>query len=294
MTVINLVLDPILIFGWGPFPELGIVGAALATLVATACSFTYAVYQLGYREGFLLLALPDFSAFRKNLVDLIDIAVPAVLANAIVPVTAAVLTRLVTDFGTDAVAGYGVGTRIEAVSLIIVYALSSTLPMFIGQNLGAGKLDRVQQATSIAFRFVIILQLIVYLLLITFAPAIAALFSDDAGVQSTIVLFLWIVPLSHGLSGMVILINVAMNVLGKPRLALYINLLRLCVFYFPLAWLGAKMFGLNGLFCGIALGNALAWGLAYHLLKRTFRELDIETPSIFSWRWVRAAYSPRS
>lgn len=277
MTLVNLVLDPILIFGLGPFPELGMSGAALATLIATCVAVSIGVIQLGAREKLLLWARPEFAEFKQHIKNLTEIAVPAVLANAIVPLTSAVLTRLVTEFGNNAVAAYGVGSRIEAVSLIIVYALSSTLPMFIGQNLGAGKKERVYAATMLAFKFVFVLQLVVYLMLALFAENIAALFSSEQNVQSTIVLFLWIVPISYGFSGIVVLVNVAMNVLGSPRLALYINILRLTVFYFPLAWLGAYLYGLTGLFTGIALGNGLAFVLAYSLLMKTFQGLNIQS-----------------
>lgn len=278
MTLTNLILDPILIFGFGPIPAFGMAGAALATFLATVVSFSLGIYQLSFKEKILLASLPKWAEFTKHITQMIEIAIPAILANAIVPLTSAVLTRLVTAFGTDAVAGYGVGVRIEAVSLILVYALSSTLPMFIGQNLGAGKLDRVFEATRIAFRFVLILQCAIYLILVVTGPMIAALFSEQANVQRTIILYLLIVPLSYGLSGVVVLVNVAMNVLGRPRLALYINIVRLALFYFPLAWLGAKLFGLTGLFFGIAIGNALAWLLARYVLKKTFAQMGICAP----------------
>lgn len=276
MTLTNLILDPILIFGLGPFPALGMAGAALATVIATVVSCAIGGYQLAIKEQLLHWALPTAKLFNKHVAELTNIAIPAVLANAIVPLSSAVLIRLVTEFGNDAVAGYGVGTRIEAVSLIIVYALSSTLPMFIGQNLGAGKKERVYQATRLAFKFVFLLQLAIYLVLAASAPLFAKLFSDQVTVQNTIKLFLWIVPITYGLSGIVILTNVAMNVLGKPRLALYINILRLALFYFPLAWLGARLYGLQGLIVGIAVGNVFTFILASTLLQHTFREMAIQ------------------
>lgn len=275
MTLVNVILDPLLIFGLGPFPEMGMYGAALATVIAVIVSCVMGFYELGIKEKFLLWILPRWEDLKTNLGQLLEIAIPAVLANAIVPITAAVLTALVARFGTDAVAGYGVGTRLEAVSLMIVYALSSTLPMFIGQNLGAERKDRVHAAIKLAFRFVVFLQLGIYVVLALSAKLIAGLFSDEPAVIDTISMFLWIVPLSYGLAGVVVLINVAMNVLGKPRLALYINILRLVLFYLPFAWFGGQWFGLTGLFFGIAIGNCCAYVLASILLNRTLRELEI-------------------
>jgi len=259
MTLSNLILDPILIFGWGPFPELGIAGASIATLIAVLLSLVIAVYQLYFREKLLLLALPQWHDFKHSISKLLEIAIPAVLANSIVPITAAILTAIVAFLGTDAVAGYGVGARIEAVMLIMVYALSSTLPMFIGQNLGAKKYARVRQAISLSFR----------------AKSIAAQFSDQANVQETIVLYLWFVPIAFGLSGIVTLINVSMNVLGKPRIALYINIIRLILLYIPLAYMGSHLFGLKGFYIGIVISHCFAYLIAVTYLNRVLKELNI-------------------
>ena len=275
MTLSNLILDPLLIFGIGPFPELGMQGAALATVIAVAISAAIGFHYLAVKEHLLLWARPAWFELKLNLRQLLDIAIPALLANAIVPLTATMLTALVAVFGNDAVAGYGVGVRVEAISMLVIYALSSTLPMFIGQNLGAGRKDRVYQAIRGAFRFILILQFGIFLLLILGAESIANLFSEDPTVKQTITTFLWIVPLSYGLSGVVVLINVAVNVLGKPRLALYINVIRLVLFYFPLAYFGSHWFGLKGLFAGIALGNCCAYVLATVMLNKTLTELGI-------------------
>lgn len=274
MTLANLILDPILIFGFGPIPALGITGAALATLLSVLFSTLIAFYELAIRERFLLWALPAWQGFKRSASDLIEIAIPAVLANTIVPITGAIITRLVTNFGTDAVAGFGVGMRIEAMSLIIVYALSSTLPSFIGQNLGAGKKQRVADSIRIACKFVLVWQLVLYAILALFSSQIAAMFSQNAEVQQVIIHYLWVLPISYGVSGVVILINVSMNVLGKPRLALYINLLRLICFYLPFAYVGS-LFGVDGILIGIALANGGAYLLAQWFLKTTLIKQNI-------------------
>jgi len=278
MTITNLVLDPLLIFGIGPFPELGMRGAALATVLAVVVSCAIGLYHLGVKERLLLTALPGLTPFKDNIQQLMSIAIPAVLANAIVPITAAVLTRIAANFGNDVVAGFGVGNRIEAVSLMIVYALSSTLPMFIGQNLGAQKPQRVLDALSIAFRFVVIFQFGIYVLLAFTAAPIASLFSDVSSVQDTIKWFLWIVPISYGTGGIVILINVSMNVLGKPKTALYINVIRLILLYLPMAYAGSQLYGVKGFLIGIALANISAFILAKMLLKQVLNEANISKP----------------
>jgi len=275
MTLSNMILTPVFLFGLGPAPEMGIQGAAFATVLSVMLSFTIGVYQLYAREKLLLTTLPTWQRFSKDMSQLLDIAIPAVLANTIVPITAAILTTVVALIGTDAVAGFGVGSRIEAMMLILVYALSSTLPMFVGQNLGAQRLDRVRHALKVSFRFTLLFQLGLYVLLALFAKHVAAQFSDEASVQNIIALYLYIMPLAYGLSGIIILINVSMNVLGKPRVALYINVIRLIFCYLPLAYLGAQFYGLTGFFIGITVAHGFAFLIAWRWFEKILHEQGI-------------------
>jgi len=275
LTLLNLILDPLLIFGIGPFPELGMQGAALATVLSVIVSTAVSFYYLGWKEKLIIVAVPAFRAFKNNLKALLDIAVPAVLANAIIPLSAAIMTSIVSYHGTDAVAGFGVGSRIEAVSILFVYALSATLPMFIGQNLGANNTDRVLLALSLSFKFVLYSQLIIYILLALSANIVSALFSDQDSVREVIQWFLYILPISYGVGGIVILISVSLNVLGKPKIALYISILRMILFYIPLAFLGSWLLGIKGIFIGLSVANLCTFLIAYLFLKRILRTQKI-------------------
>ena len=157
----------------------------------------------------------------------------------------------------------------------MVYALSATLPMFIGQNLGANRKLRIASAIKTSFLFVVLFQLLIFLILIVFAVPISLAFSDEIAVQNSIQSFLYIIPVSYGLSAMIILINVAMNVLGKPKLALYINLARLALIYTPLALLGGHLFDLKGIFIGISIGNLIAFGLAFYLFALVLKQHEV-------------------
>ena len=275
LTITNIVLDPLLIFGLGPFPELGLQGAALATLISVIVSCLLGLYRLGWTEKLLISALPPLIEFKNNLKLLLEIAIPAVLANAIVPLSAAITTAVIARHGTDAIAGFGVGTRIEAVSILLVYALSSTLPMFIGQNLGAGNRSRVLSALKLSFKFVIISQLVIYAFLAIFATNVSALFSDQESVRRVIELFLYILPISYGVSGIVILINVSLNVLEKAKVALYINILRMCLFYIPFALIGSYLLNVKGVFIGLSFGNLCAFIMAYLFLHKILKEQNV-------------------
>lgn len=268
MSLLNIVLDPLLIFGIGPFPELGIQGAAWATMVAAILTMLLSFYVLNFREKMLDLALPRWQKMKQNWQQTLTIAVPAMGANMMTPLAAAIMTAMVASYGDAMVAGFGVGSRIEMFSLLTVMALSATLPMFIGQNIGAGRQDRARAALFGCLKFVLGLQVGIYLLLWLLAGTVASLFSDNPEVTGIITLYLYILPLTYGAHGVVVLVMVSLNVLGRPRLALLLTVTRLMVLYLPLAWLGSGIWGVTGLFIGAAAGNVLAGLFAFIMIQR--------------------------
>ena len=275
LSVLNITFDPLLIFGLGPFPAMGIRGAAVATLLAASLTLCVSFYVLGYYEKLLDFALPKWQHLRSNWSQILGIGVPAMGANVMTPLAAAIMTALVARFGDEVVAGFGVGSRVETISLIFVMALSSTLPMFIGQNLGAGRHDRAYTALMGCLKFVLGFQCLVYLLLLGFGNGIATTFSDNPRVIEVIRIYLWILPLTYGAHGVVVLCMVSLNVMRRPRIALLLTFTRLMVLYIPLALLGSRLWGLPGLFIGAALGNILACGFAYVMIRRVCRELGL-------------------
>jgi len=272
LSATNLILDPLFIFGLGPFPALGMPGAALATVLAAAITFACSFYVLGFKEKLIDFHRPKFKNLIDNWNNLLSIAIPAMGANMMTPVAAAIMTGLIARYGAESVAGFGVGTRIESLSLLIAYALSSTLPMFIGQNIGAGRGDRAYKALILCLRFVLIFQIAVYLLLLLITPFITNSFSDDQNVVNVIKTYLFILPLTYSAHAVVILVMVSLNVLRRPRTALLISIIRLMILYIPLAYLGSHFWGMTGLFVGAACGNVIAGLVAFRIVKRVCHE----------------------
>ncbi len=268
LSLLNLILDPLFIFGLGPFPEMGMPGAAFATVLAATITWMFSFYLIGFREKLFDFARPRLNKLMDNWRNLLSIAVPAIGANIMTPVAAAIMTSIIAGFGAESVAGFGVGTRVESMSLIVVYALSSTLPMFIGQNIGAGRGDRAYQALILCLRFVLVFQIGVYLLLLLVSPLITIGFSDNPQVINVIKTYLIIMPLSYSAHAVVILVMVSLNVLKRPRTALLITIIRLLALYLPLAYLGSLFWGITGLFAGAACGNVIAGVVAFRIVKK--------------------------
>jgi len=269
--LVNAVLDPILIFGLGPVPAMGMQGAALATVFSWLTGFIFIIYWLAVKRGLLdrfylplSLALP---IWRRIL----HIGMPAAVANMLTPIAMAILTVIIASYGPEAVAALGVGMRLESIACLVVLALSMTLPPVVGQNFGAGLLGRVQQAYFTACHFVLKWQAGVFLLLALLAYPIAALFTQDQQVATYIRYFIWSLPLSYGLQGVIILTNSSFNALHLPAKAMILSLVRFFVCYIPLAWLGAQIAGVPGLFIGAMVGNLLTASLAYYWFKQVIQ-----------------------
>ena len=265
---INAVLDPLLIFGLGPFPELGMQGAAWSTIIAWLIGCCYLTHLLIFRVEMVSKTLPSRSVFISAGKKMLRIGIPAAGANMMTPLAAGIMTAIAASFGGTIVAAFGVGARIEPIATLLVLAMSSSLPPLISQNFGAQRLDRVEEAYRLSIKFILGWQLIIYFILFLSSGFIAAIFSDDPEVIESIKLFIWIMPLGYGLQGIIILTNSSLNAMHKPISALYLSIARVFVFYVPLAYLGSLYFGLYGFFCGAVCGNLFMGIISY----RTFNE----------------------
>lgn len=278
--LINAILDPILIFGLGPVPAFGIMGAAIASVVSWGVGLLIIIYILTVRKRLISTQLINFKELIVIAKKILKIGLPAAGANMLTPIAMAVLTAIIASYGTAAVAGFGVGSRIESIASLVVLALSMTLPPFISQNFGANQWQRVFDAYKQTTKFVMIWQLIVYLVLCLAAGLIAFAFGkDDPEVMYVIKLFIWTMPIGYGLQGIIILTNSSFNALHKPMYALVLSVVRLFVFFVPFAYLGSYFYGLPGLFVGGVIGNIFTALIAYRWFVRTV-ESSIENGKI--------------
>lgn len=268
--LINAIFDPIFIFGLGPIPAMGIKGAAIATLISWLFGLGYVLYILTKKHDLIHSSLLPFKILIPACRDILKIGLPAAGANMLTPIAAAIMTAIVATYGETAVAAFGVGSRIESIACLIVLALSMTLPPFISQNFGAGQLHRVEQAYKASIKFVLVWQVIVYILLALSAHWIASIFAREEEVADFIKLFIWILPLGYGLQGVVILTNSSFNALHKPMVALGLSVVRLFVCYLPLAYLGSLLYGITGFFTGALLGNVVMAMISYQIFNKQF------------------------
>ena len=267
--LINAILDPILIFGFGPVPALGIAGAAIASVVSWGVGLVIIIYVLAIKRQLISIHFIKVSELFAISKKILTIGLPAAGANMLTPIAMAILTAMIAVHGTAAVAGFGVGSRIESIASMVVLALSMTLPPFISQNYGANQWHRVAESYKKIMKFVMAWQFGVYLVLVVVAHYIAEAFSkNDPEVLNVIKLFIYTLPLGYGLQGIIILTNSSFNALHKPMQALVLSVIRLFVFYVPFAYLGNEFYGLPGLFIGCLIGNVFTAVISYQWFTR--------------------------
>jgi len=266
-AAVNVVLDWWLIFGVGPLPAMGVAGAALATVLSWGLMTGVLLLQRELRERFNFAGL-TWAGLAASWRELGRIAGPAALTSVFTPIALGLVTRIVAEHGHEAVAGYGVGTRIEAISMIAVLALSMTLSPMVSQNAGAGQHARVRRAIYGCFGFVLVWQLLVWGVLQLLAPWLVASYAQQEPVAEVLRHFLWLVPLGLGAQGVVILTVSSFNALHRPARAMQLSVIRLFMLTVPLAWLGGQLGGSTGVFVGVLLANLLVAGVAGYQIRR--------------------------
>ena len=260
-SLLNLILDPLLIFGVGDWEGFGLPGAALASLLAFSIGMIILVLALrgqGWvqRHGMLL-------QMRVSAWPFAQIAGPAMISQLMPPLAAMLATALVARAGDQAVAAWGMASRLESFSIVLVLGMTMALPPWLGRCYGGNDWDTVRRLMRVAAAMVIGWQVLLGLVMALLAAPLASLLVESAPVQAYLTLLIRWLPPSFGLLGVCMLVVSASNALGWPMRAMLISFLRLFLCYLPLLWLGYQLGDFGGLALGAAFGNLLAGGMAW-------------------------------
>lgn len=271
-AIANVALDPILIFGLGPIPAMELRGAAMAALIARGGIFVGTLYLMRFRLDMVSFNRPDPAELKNSWADILHVGIPAAGTNVIIPIATGVITAMLARYGPEAVAGFGVASRIESLTLVIFYALSAIIGPFVGQNVAAQKADRIYQALRLCSIFCIASGLVIAALLAATRTWLPGLFSENPQVTSVATLFLTLAPISYGAYGIVMVMNAAFNGLGKPLPAVWISIARMAVIYLPLAYIAERLFGFAGIFGAYAVANIITGVIAYAWARNAVQE----------------------
>jgi Na+-driven multidrug efflux pump len=209
----------------------------MAALLARASIFVGTFYFMRYRLDMLTFNKPDPGELRKSWRDILHVGLPAAGTNVIIPIATAIITAMLAGYGPEAVAGFGVASRIEAVTLVIFYAMSAIIGPFVGQNVSAGMADRINEALKLCLLFCLAAGLVIAAILAALSGVLRNLFSENDEVTRVARLFLWIAPISYGAYGVVMVMCASFNGIGSPMPAVVISVARQQIV--PAAHMGA-------------------------------------------------------
>tara|TARA_B100000609_G_scaffold49514_1_gene38398 strand:- start:143 stop:1462 length:1320 start_codon:yes stop_codon:yes gene_type:complete len=282
-AIFNVILDPILIFGWFGLPAMGLKGAAYATILSRLITLFGSFYVLYFRARLLELEIPKLSDLINSWLQILRIALPTAGAMLLMPITTGVITRLVAAHGEAAVAAVGAGDRVIRFTFLVPIALGTVMMPYVGQNWGAKKFDRIRKGWNGGLMFSSAYGLITFLLMLVLADPVARIFSNKPDVIEVMVDYLRIMLLCGCFVHASAYSSFAFNASGMPGTAWLINIVRMLLLTIPGAFIGGYFFGLNGIFWGGGLSGAGAGIISWILYNRTLTKqeelLDAESLS---------------
>ena len=267
---INILLGPLLIFGIGPFPELGVLGAGVGTTIGRGCGVLYQLYYLTRPTSRLRIRRAHMGIDVPVMRGILNVAGTAMFQNFINTASWAVLVRLMAGFGSAAVAGNTIGIRIILFALLPSFGVSSAAATLVGQNLGAGKPDRSEQAAWTAARYNTYCLSVIGLIFVLFAPALAGVFTTDPDVAGHATRSLRIIAAGFLFYGYGMVMSMAFNGAGDTRTPTLINLVCFWLWEIPLAWALAYPLkvGPSGVFIAVAVAFSTFAFVSTYLFSR--------------------------
>ena len=272
-AIVNAVLDPILIFGWFGFPEMGVAGAALASVISTVAFLLASLWVLIFRDNLLTSIGHSLSSMISSWKQVLHVGLPAIASNLIAPVSSALVTALVSTYGQEAVAAYGLAGRIEALVIVLLMALGGATAPYVGQNYGAKKFDRLVDGFKFSARFALFYSIFCIVLLYFISSTLLGVFTDNEDVIRLAMIQLMICPWGYGFLGIASICNGSFNAFARPLPAMTISISRTLVIFVPLAYALAYYLGFQGIHIAQVLANIFAGCVAIVWYRRIFKEV---------------------
>ncbi len=267
---LNIVLDPLLIFGPGPFPELGVQGAAIATTIGRGIAVAVQIHTLLRRGGTLRIRRPHLRVQPAIMARLVRLSATGTLQTFIATASWIGLIRVTAEFGAEALAGYVIAIRIILFAILPAWGLSNAAATMVGQGLGAGDPDRAERAVWISCRLNLAFLGAVGLVFLVLAPQIVGIFGGTGAATATAVDGLRIVSIGFVFYAYGMVLTSAFNGAGAVWTPTILNFFCFWLWEIPLAWTLAFPFGMgpNGVFVAMTVSFSTLAVVSAILFKR--------------------------
>ena len=277
-NISNIILCPVLIYGFGPIPALGLKGAAIATTVGRGIGVLYQLYRLFIRRGLLHFYISQLRPHKELLTQIVKIGSTGTIQFLVSSASWIFLARLMAGFHEAAMAGYQIAIRLLIFFLLPAWGLSNAAATLTGQNLGAGKPDRAEKSVWITTGYIIIFMLSVSLFFYLFGSPIVNFMNSDIQARRFALQTLRIVSLGYVFFGISMAMLNAFNGAGDTRTPTFVNLVAFWLFQIPLAWVLSQYYikEPKGIFIAILVSQLVSAALSYYLFKRgTWKKVKI-------------------
>ncbi|MBI4044967.1 MAG: MATE family efflux transporter [Candidatus Diapherotrites archaeon] len=282
-TFVNVVLDPVMIFGGFGFPPLGISGAAIATLISQAVFIALAIRKLSSSQRKIRFHFSNLSLKLESVKKILDIGIPASLTQVINPIGMAGLMFITSlAFLELGVIAFSIGFRIDFFAFLPAVGFGFAALAMIGQNIGAGQIERAKESFSKALKYSFIGATAIGGLALIFGQTIVSIFTTDPIVTEHALSYIWTVALSYGFLAIAMVEASAFQAIGKSWPGFWIFFLKFIVITLPLAYLLTHIMGfpLIGIWMAIIAGNIISAAFGYIWITRTMNKLSLESSPV--------------
>jgi putative MATE family efflux protein len=256
-NICNIILCPMLINGWGPFPEMGLTGAAVATTTGRGIGVLYQLYHLGFGNGVIRIKWRHFLPQWNIIKSLFNVASTATLQFLIASASWIVLIRIMSRFGEEAIAGYTIAIRLIMFFLLPAWGMSNAAATLVGQNLGAKQPERAEASVWKTAKYNAIFMVLVSLIFFIGADVFVGMISQQPNVMEVGIKALRVISVGYIFFGVGMVMMNAFNGAGDSRTPTWINLFGFWVLQIPLAYLLAVSMelGPTGVFLAIVIAE---------------------------------------
>ncbi|HPN65108.1 MAG TPA: MATE family efflux transporter [Candidatus Goldiibacteriota bacterium] len=251
---LNIILEPVFIYGWLGFPRIGIMGVPLARLASYFITTFIMIYILTCREGILRIQLKDVKLDRGFLANYVGISIPAMLQGVASNIAALTMLKIAAPHGDALLATMGIGSRIDVFVMMLGWAIGSSVSVMVGHNMGAGQIKRAEGSVTTGLKMYSLFTFMCWLIAYNFAPMIIKFFNPDYMVIQYGVQYLRIVSPFYLLMGVGLLAGAAFNGAGSTKTPMAINIAAFFALQIPMAFFLSKnpAIGHRAIFISIA------------------------------------------
>ncbi len=279
--IINIVLDPILIIGIGPFPKLGFNGSAYATVISQLIGLTIALIYLNRKKHFVSIDFKKLRLEGAHIIRLLRIGFPSMIQQSLISISSVFITGMVNQFGANATTAFGASGRIESLVFMPAMSLGLASSALTGQNLGAGNVKRVNEIFKWGVIMTAGITLTISAVILTFPRLLLSMFVQEPAILDIGTGYLRTLGFAYILFAVMFISNGVINGSGSTIITMAITIMSVWLIRVPMAALLSKTaLGIRGIWLAIVIGFVVG--------------LSLSLTYYFVGRWKKAAFKPKA